>query len=174
MSKELTDEMIIKMLECCIVDDCATCPIDCFECHIDGTIIYQKALNLINRLKKENAELKAENERLRKDNELLRNAKVVYESVDYCFEDLKKAEKRIAELEKENAKLKSTNTNILKGCDEYKNRHLKQFAESYRKKLDEQMRFYKNADIGYRDISITALNGAYKYLDETLKEFIND
>ena len=38
---------------------------------------------------------------LESENENLRNAKVVYENVDYCAEDLKKAEKRIAELEKE-------------------------------------------------------------------------
>ena len=45
---------------------------------------------------------------LEKDNKLLRNAKVVYENVDYCYEDLKKAEKRIAELEKEKEILKGT------------------------------------------------------------------
>ena len=42
---------------------------------------------------------------LESENELLRNAKVVYETVDYCYEDLKKAEKRIAELEKEKKEL---------------------------------------------------------------------
>ena len=36
---------------------------------------------------------------LESENEKLRNAKVIYETVDYCAEDLKKAEKRIAELE---------------------------------------------------------------------------
>lgn len=37
---------------------------------------------------------------LEKENETLRKAKVIYETVDYCAEDLRKAEKRIAELEK--------------------------------------------------------------------------
>ena len=41
---------------------------------------------------------------LESENETLRNAKVVYETVDYCYEDLKKAEKRIAELEKDKEK----------------------------------------------------------------------
>ena len=41
---------------------------------------------------------------LESENKTLRNAKVVYETVDYCYEDLKKAEKRIAELEKDKEK----------------------------------------------------------------------
>ena len=44
-------------------------------------------------------------EKLKKENEILRNAKVVYETVDYCAEDLRKAQDRIAELEKENKSL---------------------------------------------------------------------
>ena len=50
----------------------------------------QKILTIINELESEN--------------ETLRNAKVVYETVDYCYEDLKKAEKRIAELEEDKEK----------------------------------------------------------------------
>ena len=52
---------------------------------------------------------------LESENETLRNAKVVYETVDYCYEDLKKAEKRITELEKE---IKE-NAFYSKGCTRY-------------------------------------------------------
>ena len=65
MSKELSDEQIIKALECCSVDICATCPIHIFKCK-NKKFLCEQALNLINRLKEENAELNAENERLYK------------------------------------------------------------------------------------------------------------
>ena len=83
---------------------------------------YADILTLIN-------ELESENKRLRKDNELLRNAKVVYETVDYCYEDLKKAEKRIAELEKENETKTDTIAELLKKQEFYETEKLKQFAE---------------------------------------------
>lgn len=61
----------------------------------------------------ENKRLKDRIAKLEKANELLRNAKVVYEIVDYCYEDLKKAEKRIDELEKENKRLKAEKQKVL-------------------------------------------------------------
>lgn len=100
---------------------------------------------------------------LEKDNELLRNAKVVYENVDYCYEDLKKAEKRIAELEKENAKL---NIELDKrDCIDYPCRliekeHLKQFAERLKEKVIRPCDLYDCVTVD--DI------------DETLKEFIDE
>lgn len=122
-------------------------------------LVADMALDLIN-------ELESENERLSKDNELLRNAKVVYETVDYCYEDLKKAEKQIAELEKENESLKKQLIAI-DTLDEtnFEKRHnaivfitekqLKQFAEKVAKRL-------------------INIKGIKEILDETLKEFINE
>ena len=76
MSKEkLTDEQIIKSLELCVkfmrskkeysYEKCY-----CEECSFSkseacGLVQTEQSLNLINRLKEENAELKAENERLK-------------------------------------------------------------------------------------------------------------
>ena len=75
---------------------------------------------------------------LESENELLRNAKVVYETVDYCYEDLKKAEKRIAELEKE---IEETPSYAKGYADGIKNTYevvipekLKQFAERLKEK----------------------------------------
>ena len=51
-------------------------------------------------------------------------------------------------------------------------KQLKQFAERVKEKFDEQKHFYETASISHRDISLTALYTAYKYLDQTLKEFI--
>ena len=96
---------------------------------------------------------------LESENELLRNAKVVYENVDYCYEDLKKAEKRIAELEKEIEE----NAFYSKGyADGIKNTYevvipdkLKQFAEMLKEKLFDLGNIVNENDI-----------------DEILKEFL--
>lgn len=110
---------------------------------------------------------------LEKDNERLRSAKVVYETVDYCAEDLRKAQYRIVELEKENAVKTNTITDLLKKQEFYEKKKIKQFAERLKEKLDEQKHFYEIASISHRDISLVALNTAYKYLDQTLKEFLD-
>ena len=99
---------------------------------------------------------------LESENETLRNAKVVYESVDYCYEDLKKAEKRIAELEKENAKYNQKLTTN-QWVQEIRKEALKQFAERLKGKLQDF------GDGGEKGAYITE-----KDIDETLKEFIND
>jgi hypothetical protein len=103
--------------------------------------------------------LESENERLRKDNKLLRNAKVVYENVDYCYEDLKRAEDRIAELEKENATKTDTITDLLKNQEFYETKKLKQFAEKLKDK-----RFYSFNT----ESDVVEVND----IEETLKEFI--
>lgn len=108
-----------------------------------------------------------ENERLGKNNELLRNAKVVYETVDYCYEDLKKAEKRIAELEKENETKTDTITDLLKKQEFYEKQKLKQFAERLKEKIKAIADYYNDEvfDYSYNGIS-------EKDIDETLKEFL--
>lgn len=106
------------------------------------TIELENLLTLINELESEN--------------EILRNAKVVYETVDYCYEDLKKAEKRIAELENGIAK-------SMLGCEflpDCTNEKLKQFAERLKEKF---------APYSY---VIVKLDSIYDKIDETLKEFI--
>lgn len=110
---------------------------------------------------------------LESENELLRNAKVVYETVDYCYEDLKKAENRIAELEKENARLLNSvetvqNNRCVYKCELAK-KQLKQFAE----RLKEE--FIKSANIQdsitakklFRDICPVKV-------DKVLKKFIKE
>ena len=99
---------IKECLENCINDCGATsCPYN----------TYEKGLKCIEDLQKDCLTLINE---LESENKLLREAKVVYENVDYCYEDLKKAKDRITELEKEIAK----NTNCLK-----------QFAERLKEKF---------------------------------------
>jgi hypothetical protein len=107
---------------------------------------------------------------LESENETLRNAKVVYETVDYCYEDLKKAEKRIAELEKENGELLKENEGyhgsyrcaIDKIGELSAERYIKveQFAEMLKEKLVDK--------IGYDRPYVM------RKIDETLKECIND
>ncbi len=107
---------------------------------------------------------------LEKDNELLRNAKVVYENVDYCYEYLKKAEKRIAELEKEIEENAFYSKGYAQGI---KNTYevvipdkLKQFAE----RLKDNPKIKKIVDEGWL-VSYVELCNA---VDETLKEFIDE
>lgn len=104
---------------------------------------------------------------LEKDNELLRNAKVVYENVDYCYEDLKKAEKRIVKLEKENATKTDTIVDLLKNQEFYEKEKLKQFAEMLKKKAIRRQEFI--GELAIDDIEYVKT----KDIDETLKEFIN-
>lgn len=88
--KKLTDEEIIKALECCAVDEVT----DCENGQLlreSCAIIRKYALDLIHRLQAEN--------------EKLRNSKVIQETVDYCAEDLKKAQAEIEQMEKENEEL---------------------------------------------------------------------
>ncbi len=121
-------------------------------------------------LREENKELKDRIALLEKDNELLRNAKVVYETVDYCYEDLKKAEKRIAELEeeiKENAFYAKGYAQGIKNTYEVViPDKLKQFAERLKKKTRVIVDFYKDhADKCFNGIS-------EKDIDEALEEFL--
>lgn len=112
--------------------------IDGYKCKF---VDYSDILTLINELESEN--------------ETLRNAKVVYETVDYCYEDLKKAEKRIAELEKENAIKNDTIVDLLKKQEFYEKEKLTKFAERVKEKLFDLGNIVNENDI-----------------DETLKEFL--
>lgn len=79
----MTDNDIIKALECCgVKGSCTGCYFNTHKAEdICARIVIQKALDLINRQK-------AEIERLQK-------AKYIYSTVDYCAEDLDKALKEI-------------------------------------------------------------------------------
>jgi hypothetical protein len=65
--KELTDEEIVKALECCVKNDCEKCPylIKGFDCVISKQT-ENVVLDLIYRLQDENGKQKAEIERLNK------------------------------------------------------------------------------------------------------------
>ena len=70
----------------------------------------------------------------------------------------------------------SINESIQKGIpqnyiDDIQKQAVKEFARKLKEKFDEQKHFYETASISHRDISLTALYTAYKYLDETLKEY---
>lgn len=154
--------------------------------YIDGWkckfVEYADILTLINELESENErlnecykvkaydKLRAENKQLKKriaelekDNELLRNAKVVYENVDYCYEDLKKAEKRIAELEKEIEETPSYSKGYADGIKNTYEAMLPQKLENFAERLKEKVYdSFGDKVIWYNDI------------DETLKEFINE
>ena len=167
-------------------------------------VLFQKLLTLINELESENNRILERNqilekrikdleniglneditvgdylrelEKLIKENKLLLNAKVVCESVDYCYEDLKKAEKRIAELEKENGELLKENEGyngsyrcaIDKIGELSAERYIKveQFAERLKEKIKALDKYYSNdiIDMQYNGITVNDI-------DETLKEF---
>ena len=107
---------------------------------------------------------------LESENETLRNAKVVYETVDYCYEDLKKAEKRIAELEKENAKYKRKLTTN-QWVQEIRKEALKQFAERLKEKMYENENGYIEFLSGKNAVAVDIVDFE-NCLDETLKEMI--
>lgn len=102
---------------------------------------------------------------LENENETLRNAKVVYENVDYCYEDLKKAEKRIAELEKENETKTDTIANLLKKQEFYEKDKLKQFAERLKEKAIRRQEFV--GELAIDDIEYVKTQD----IDELLKEY---
>lgn len=118
-------------------------------------------------LREENKELKAQIVELEKGNELLRNAKVVYETVDYCYEDLKKAEKRIAELETKNEVLCVELSRYTENCIEMKNGTLKQFAERLKEQIKAKVEFYNDEVFDYGYNGIREID-----IDETLEEFL--
>jgi rubrerythrin len=103
---------------------------------------------------------------LESENETLRNAKVVYENVDYCYEDLKKAEKKIAELEKENEILQGTKdrltfANRIELVDNAVETKLKQLYDKLKEKF-----YYEGRICRYIIDS--------DVFDQTLKEFLDD
>ena len=102
---------------------------------------------------------------LESENETLRNAKVVYETVDYCYEDLKKAEKRIAELEKVYDRqvriINDLNIEVVK-----EQKKLPKFAEKLKDKAIRRQEFI--GELAIDDIEYVKTQD----IDETLKEFI--
>lgn len=126
----MTDNEIIKALECCIKNlcHCGECPrfergVD--DCHIT---LYNDILDLINRQRKEiddlarndlprckdalrraneiGMRLDKENQELKAEIEKLRNAKVIFETVDYSAGDLEDALKEVDRLKIENESLR--------------------------------------------------------------------
>jgi hypothetical protein len=107
--KKMTDEEIAKALMACsnmgcsnVVDCCDnSCPL--FEVDWCVAIMGKHAIDLIRRLQSEN--------------EQLRNAKTIYESVDYCADDLAKALKTISEQKAEIEKLLCKNAELEVRCE---------------------------------------------------------
>lgn len=99
--KKLTDEEIVKALECCAnfstQKDCDLCPIGVIKCFEQENLMPQLALDLINRLQAKIEEL--------------RKAKVIYATVDYCYEDLKEAQAEIERLSKKEVVLEVETNN---------------------------------------------------------------
>ena len=128
----------------------------CTDCYINEVaheqetccinVVADMTLDLINELESEN--------------ETLRNAKVVYETVDYCAEDLKKAQERIAELENQMCRNEDLHNATEKLNDTI---ILKQFAE----------RLKEHPIMGIYSLH-NACERIPKAIDETLKEFINE
>lgn len=115
VEKKLTDEEIVKAWEYCLNKDttCENCPYDKTNYCAIST---EEIIDLIHRLQVENAEYKRKlddgelvstewhNEQvmqLHNEIEELRNAKVIYATVDYCYEDLKEAQAEIERLTEE-------------------------------------------------------------------------
>lgn len=69
---------------------------------------------------------------------------------------------------KEGTKLLLTANRVI---DEAKQEAIKEFSEKLKTKFDEQKHFYEVAEISHRDISLVALNTAYKMLNDLLKEY---
>lgn len=144
MNSEKVKE-IKKVLECCKDRLCEVCPRLKQEPNQEEDCrlaVIEQSLTLIN-------ELESENEKLQQG--------YVVKAYDKLRANNKQFKDRIAELEKENEKLKQTNKNILMACNDFKNDHLKQFAERL---IDKRLRYGERFNI--YDI------------DETLKEFINE
>ena len=193
---------IKKALECCSGDCTKDCPLFGYNKNNDyktlcRDVLIKKSLTLINELESENEALQKGVKRLksRYEEAIKKNADecvkkfcetTMYKEQEKLVNENQQLKDRIAELEKENDKLNerlivfdpisSFAENYAKGLREAEQivlDMLMKIVERYRKKLDEQKHFYETAEISHRDISITALNTAYRYLDETLKECIN-
>ena len=99
---------------------------------------------------------------LESENVRLHNAKVVYETVDYCAEDLRKAEERIAELEKEIKENPYYAKGYAAGIKNTYEEILPQFAERLKEK-------YGKSCSEYYPLLLELTS---EQLDETLKEFL--
>lgn len=115
--KKLTDEEIVKALECCTVDevtDCENCPLIKESC----AIIRKYALDLIHRLQSENEQLTEENKKLDKllSEKRLDELKVAREIIaQNCILNEENAElkKQVDELKANNEHLDSENTRLV-------------------------------------------------------------
>ena len=100
----MTDNEIIKALECCGDKVCKQCPnfSEDIEC---GEKLIKQAFDLINRLQEENEEYKADKEQYIKDYEML-ETKLKYAETNTEFE-----KQRVLYLQAENEKLLATRWN---------------------------------------------------------------
>lgn len=122
-------EQIIKALECCGSKHSDIGKYSCKECPLNGQnfdegacydeVLHNNALALIKELTEENEKLKSIDiskdivmGSLAEENEKLRNAKVIYETVDYCADDLAKALEENKRLTEENETLKDNNEHL--------------------------------------------------------------
>lgn len=158
----MTDNGIIKALECCKTNnafDCNYCPYEGIGNEMVGCVnrLIGDALDLINRQKAELDDLKRddlprckdalrraneigmrldkENQELKAEIEKLRNAKVIFETVDYCAGDLEDALKEVGRLKIENESLRMAANSFKLHYNTARAEAIKEFADKLQEYL---------------------------------------
>ena len=120
-NNKLTDEQIIKALECCQKDDCDNCPLSnydgCKSLLFDGDIV----LDLINRLKAQNKEF---------------DEKIVMQMglIEYQKAEIERLKDELAQTEDAFNKIYEINGTYERKIDTIKSETVKEFEERLRKK----------------------------------------
>ena len=147
---ELAEADVRKALECCIRQECMPCPnkerrtgiTECMECLMKDALailrekdeIIEAAIAGQKTLQKSLAEKDAEIERLRK-------AKYIYSTVDYCADDLVKAQEEIERLKQENKDLHDNTDVIIEMVTIARAEAITEFAERVKASLNDVARW---------------------------------
>ena len=182
--KKMTDNEIVKALECCNIGEnweiCEKCP-----CCIDG----EKAVDCVQRLHQNTLDLI---NRQKAEIENLKNLKYIYATVDYCESDLtealeenKRLKAEIERLEKENTILsQNADTAFQDGLNEAQELYAEQIkreikSEAYKEfaeKLEERIAVHllRNKSNEYAGGFADALDGVNEEIDNTLNELVGE
>lgn len=156
--KKLTDEEIVKALECCAnfstQKDCDLCPIGVIKCFEQENLVPQLALDLINRQKAEIERLTEENKQLEEEIDLevdlqtQRKRQIIAESQEFIDELANKnaeLQKQVDELTAEKEDLYFQNQNLQTYIDNHEpiwKRNTEQAVKDTAKEIFEKLLGY--------------------------------
>lgn len=188
-NNELTDNEIIKALECCTTNgaSCKDCPAFVKVDRSNCKKYFRGSLDLINRLqakviKEQNKNSKLRNER----NRLQAKLDEAEDTIQFAYKELKKAE---AEIKTELDKLNAEKNDVMYHKAQIKAEAYKEFADKVHTEIHQALESnYKaraermakpNIDmadefISYCEGKIATLRGIDDFVDETCKQLVGD